>query len=150
MSSLKPKDATKLTVRIYDEDFAKELSDLYLKLGGTQNDFVNIFLRLGMKKAEESAKPKEDSQLDMAAIMQELKATETKIYVLQETIEAIHIAEEAQLKRIEAKEDVSISLTSCGYHLKYLEEPLSIRDEMDKGGLDGLPSRFRKAGLFSR
>ena len=149
MSSLKPKDVTRITVRVYDTDFAKELSDFYLKTGGTQNDYVNILLRLGLAKAKEATEEKGKS-IDFSTLMAEFLSLEAKLDDLEKTIEAEHIARTGSERRMEAKVDSALAMESCNYHLNYLVEPSSIRDEMEKGGLDGLPARFRKRISESR
>jgi hypothetical protein len=49
VKNLNTQQITRCTMRIYDPEFSKKMSELYQKVGGNQNDFFLLLMKEGYK-----------------------------------------------------------------------------------------------------
>jgi hypothetical protein len=145
MNNLNTQQITRCTMRIYDPEFSKKMSELYRKVGGNQNDFFLLLMKEGYKSVAplyanislpvgESVKDSKDQSID-----RDLREIKT-LLVERSDVETKQIANLAD------DHESIMKLCSCLYHLLLMSgmDDKNIKEIVENGGFDGIPMRFKK------
>lgn len=138
---LNTKMVTRVTFRIYDAGFGKQLDELLSKTKMSQQDFFMMLIQEGYNcvypryaslPSVNSKEEKKDELFDSS--MKELK----------DLIMACHINEKKSLDDIKITGKDLMAIMSCLYKMFLNEQDEEIQEEMEAGKFDGVPHRFKR------
>src|SRR5574344_137222 len=142
---LNTQQITRCTMRIYDPDFAKKLSELYRKIGGNQNDFFVLLMREGYKSL---APLYQDMSIPVIESVKRMQGDETAktLKELKALLLERSDVETKQMANLADDHESIMKLCSCLYHLLLMSgmSDKNIKEIVENGGFDGIPMRFKK------
>ena len=145
VKNLNTQQITRCTMRIYDPEFSKKMSELYQKVGGNQNDFFLLLMKEGYKSVAPLYSninlPVVDSVKRMQGDATEEALNEIKTLLLERSD-----VETKQIANLADDHESIMKLCSCLYHLLLMSgmSDKNIKEIVENGGFDGIPMRFKK------
>ena len=138
---LNTKMVTRVTFRIYDSEFGRQLDELLSKTKMSQQDFFTMLIREGYNNvypryasvpSVNSKEEKKDEMLD------------SSLKDIKDLIMACHINEKKSLDDIKITGKDLMAIVSCIYKMFLNGQDVEIQEDIEAGKFDGVPYRFKR------
>ena len=133
---------TRVTFRIYDVEFGRNLDELLGKTKMNQQDFFTLLIEEGYKQVY----PRYASIPSVNTKEEGLgrETFESSMKELKDLIVACHTTEQRKLSDIQVNNKDLLAIISCVYKMFLNNLDIDIQEEIEAGKFDSVPSRFKR------